>query len=104
MNNYVELTEVYTKSSEYDSTVETVVSKYGLRKIYLNTNHIVYLQEDMGLKEKAHRDKLVPGLNNPLTRFCNIFLSTSSGAYKKIDVVGSPSILIEKATEVENAA
>ena len=104
MSNYVELTEVYTKSSAYDAAVQTVISDYGLRKIYVNTSHIIYLQEDVTLKELAHKNQLVAGLDNPLTRFSNIFLTATAGCYKKIDVVGSPAIIIEKANEVEDGA
>ena len=104
MNSYIELTEVYTKSSEYNSAVQTVVSEYGLRKIYINTSHIVYLQEDLALKELAHKNQLIAGLDNPLTRFSSIFLTATTSCYKKIDVVGAPAIIIEKAIEVRNAA
>ena len=104
MNSYIELTEVYTKSSEYDSTVKTVITEHGLRKIYININHIIYLQEDMALKELAHKNQLIAGLDNPLTRFSNVYLTATASCYKKIDVVGAPTIIIEKAIEAGNAA
>jgi len=104
MNSYIELTEIYTKSSEYSSAVKAVVSEHGLRKIYINTNHIVYLQEDMALKELAHKNQLIAGLDNPLTRFSSVYLTATANCYKKIDVVGAPTIIIEKAIEAGNAA
>tara|TARA_Y100000034_G_C6885503_1_gene406530 strand:+ start:333 stop:647 length:315 start_codon:yes stop_codon:yes gene_type:complete len=103
MNNYVELTEIRGRSARYNPETETVDGTYGLQKIYVNARHIVYLQENTSLREEASRKQLIQGLDSSLASFSSIYLSTGTNAYKSINVIGSPTIILEKIMEAGNA-
>jgi|6_EtaG_2_1085325.scaffolds.fasta_scaffold48102_4 hypothetical protein len=103
MNNYVELTEICDRSARYNPETETVDATYGLQKIYVNACHIVYLQENISLEEKARTGQLVQGLDSSLASFSSVYLVTGTNAYKSINVIGSPTIILEKIMEAGNA-
>tara|TARA_Y100001972_G_scaffold92648_1_gene113437 strand:+ start:505 stop:819 length:315 start_codon:yes stop_codon:yes gene_type:complete len=103
MNNYVELTELYSKGSEYDPDIENVRTEYGLRKVYINLDHIVYMDENVYLKEATARHPIVPGLSPDLASFSNVYLMSPSSSYKKLDIIGKPSIVLQKIAEAKNA-
>ena len=87
MNNYVELTELYSKGSEYDPEIENVRTHYGLRQVYVNLDHIVYIEENLYLKEATTRRPIIPGLSPDLASFSNVYLMSPSNAYKKHGII-----------------
>ena len=102
MSNYVELTELYSKSSQYDPEIENVRTEYGLRLVYINLDHIVYMEENTYLKEATGRRPIIPGLSPDLASFSNVYLNSPSNSYKKLDIIGKPSIILQKIAETRN--
>ena len=103
MSNYVELTEIFSKSSYYDPEIENVKTDYGLRQVYVNLDHLVYMEENTYLKEQVSRHNIIPGLTPALASFTNLYLMSPSSSYKKLDIIGKPSIVLQKIAEVKSA-
>lgn len=95
MNNLIPLTEVFLKSSEYDSEEKTVMKYYSLRKIYINASQISLLREDEGLALLAHQGNLIDGIDKR-ARFSKVFLSMGNTGTTAFSVIGEPEQIFKK--------
>tara|TARA_R110000824_G_scaffold187995_2_gene369311 strand:+ start:2193 stop:2519 length:327 start_codon:yes stop_codon:yes gene_type:complete len=95
MSLLIKLTEVFSKSSEYDPELRHVRQEHSLRELYVNPEHVVYAKEDEEYNDKLTRGDLGLGLNEN-TSFTKLAMNTSGQSAKMVTVVGRPDQIIEK--------
>ena len=71
---------------------ESSSGEYYLSPIFVNTQQIVYLSENQGMKQKLKEGKLNLGLNQNFTNFTDVRLNHNSYA-SHITVVGDPGLI-----------
>ncbi len=98
MNSLIKLTEIFSKSSEYDPELRHVVQEHGLRELYVNPEHIVYIKEDQGYVEKFLRGEVTLELDKR-TSFTRMAMNTSGQSTTQITVVGSPGQIVRKFSD-----
>ena len=79
----VRMTEVFEIPSE---------SKYGIREISLNPDHVVAVRQDVTAKQALKEGKMPDGLSGHAD-FSRIYLNTGN---LNVVVVGTPSMIEEK--------
>ena len=93
MKRMIELTQVYTASSEYDPAIGRVKTDFALRRLLVNCDHIVCAKESEDLQGRP--SPLVDGLSEH-TAFTRLFLTKSNAGPTLVDVVGSLDQITEK--------
>lgn len=68
---------------------------YSLGKVYVNPQQIIYMSENLSMKNSLKEGKMNLGLNQNLTSFTNIKLNHNSYA-SDIIVVGHPELIESK--------
>ena len=107
MNQFVLLTELYETStssvytkldSDGNRQISTSSTCFSLRKIILNKNSVLLLRQDEAVKSVHDESGLNLGLDK-MQDFTRIYLCTPK-ASSFITVVGSPSLIAEKLSQV----
>lgn len=79
----VRLTEVYEVPSQ---------SKYGMREVSVNPEHVVALRQDHVAKSALHENRMPEGLSKEVD-FTRVYLNTGN---LNVVVVGTPATIEEK--------
>lgn len=95
MKNLIELTEVYSSYSEYNTEKRKVETRMSLRSTYVNPKHIVLVRKNEKLSERVHGEKLIPGLSEEHT-FSQVSIASSNHSVTVLDVLGEPTDVVEK--------
>lgn len=75
--------------------VKQIGDNYTLSTVYVNPNQIVFMNEDMRMRQKLQEGKLKLGLNQNLTAFTRIRMNMT-GYVEEITVVGDPGLVETK--------
>jgi hypothetical protein len=68
---------------------------YQLKSVYVNPQQIVFMSEDLRMKQELQEGKLKLGLNQTFTNFTRIRMNMS-GYVEEIIVVGDPGLIESK--------
>ena len=99
MKNLIELTEVCSSSSEYNTETRRVDSKISLKNIYINPKYIVLVRKNEKLSEKIHGEKLIPDLIEHHA-FSQVSIASAMGQRTVLNVLGEPEDIMEKIQKV----
>ena len=75
--------------------VKKIGDNYTLSTVYVNPSQIVFMNEDMRMREKLQEGKLNLGLNQSFTAFTRIRMNMT-GYVEEITVVGDPGLIESK--------
>ena len=75
--------------------VKQIGDNYTLSTVYVNPNQIVFMNEDMRMRQKLQEGKLKLGLNQNFTAFTRIRMNMT-GYVEEITVVGDPGLVETK--------
>ena len=82
----VKFVEIYEKSTEYDPVLESNKRLYGLREIFVNPSHVVYVKENEKLNALS-KDASLADLHEKIN-YTHLMIMHPGHAYKDISVVG----------------
>tara|TARA_Y100001972_G_scaffold104769_1_gene131884 strand:+ start:582 stop:866 length:285 start_codon:yes stop_codon:yes gene_type:complete len=68
---------------------------YQLKSVYVNPQQIVFMSEDLGMKQELQEGNLKLGLNQTFTNFTRIRMNMT-GYVEEIIVVGDPGLIESK--------
>jgi len=83
----IKFVEIYEKSAEYDPVLESNKESYGLREVFVNPSHIVYMKENEKLNAIS-KDELLAGLHKEVG-YTQLMIMYPGHAYKNINVLGA---------------